>query len=105
MTTVPFQSIITAEEELRDLFGESNHVVKHKAIDRLDHHCKDFIAKSPRYLCYRTHPVTGLFRNGRAIAALIRAKYPDQPEGRHRVCHTGFEGDPASQRQCRFGKG
>ncbi|WP_127593388.1 pyridoxamine 5'-phosphate oxidase family protein [Paenibacillus lautus] len=47
MTKSPFQSVITSEEELRDLFGESNHVVKHKAIDRLDPHCKDFIAKSP----------------------------------------------------------
>lgn len=47
MTKCPFRSIITSEKELRDLFGESNHVVKHKAIDRLDHHCKDFIAKSP----------------------------------------------------------
>jgi uncharacterized protein len=47
MTKGPFQSIITSEEELRELFGESSHVVKHKTIDRLDHHCKDFINKSP----------------------------------------------------------
>ncbi|ANA79232.1 pyridoxamine 5'-phosphate oxidase-related FMN-binding protein [Paenibacillus vortex V453] len=43
----PFQSVMTSEEELRGLFGESSHVVKHKTLDRMDHHCKDFIAKSP----------------------------------------------------------
>lgn len=47
VSKVPFQSVITSEDELRELFGESNPVVKHKAIDRLDHHCRDFIAKSP----------------------------------------------------------
>lgn len=47
MLKVPFQSVITSEDELRDLFGESSPVVKNKAIDRLDHHCIDFIAKSP----------------------------------------------------------
>lgn len=47
MTKGPFRSVITSEEELRDLFGESSHVVKHKTLDRIDHHCKDFIAKSP----------------------------------------------------------
>lgn len=47
MSKIPFQSVVSSEEELRNLFGDSNHVVKHKTIHRLDHHCKDFIAKSP----------------------------------------------------------
>ncbi|MEF7440241.1 pyridoxamine 5'-phosphate oxidase family protein [Paenibacillus lautus] len=47
MSKIPFQSVVSSEEELRNLFGDSNHVVKHKTIHRLDHHCKDFISKSP----------------------------------------------------------
>jgi len=43
----PFRSIVTTEEELRSMFGEPNHVVKHKTMHALDKHCRDFIAKSP----------------------------------------------------------
>jgi uncharacterized protein len=39
--------LIRNEEELRALIGFPSEVVQHKQIDKLDHHCRDFIAKSP----------------------------------------------------------
>lgn len=42
-----FKDVVTAEAELRELLGEPRELVRRKAIDRLDGHCRAFIAKSP----------------------------------------------------------
>ncbi len=41
------KDIITTEEELRELIGFPSELVKKKVISELDHHCQNFIAKSP----------------------------------------------------------
>ncbi|WP_042460115.1 pyridoxamine 5'-phosphate oxidase family protein [Neobacillus dielmonensis] len=38
---------VSTEEELRSIVGYSSELVKNKVIDHLDHHCTDFISKSP----------------------------------------------------------
>lgn len=38
---------IKSEEELRAILGYPSELVKNKAIDALDEHCRQFIAKSP----------------------------------------------------------
>lgn len=38
---------IETEEELRALLGEPSELVKKKVISLLDHHCEEFISKSP----------------------------------------------------------
>ncbi|CAG9606791.1 pyridoxamine 5'-phosphate oxidase family protein [Pseudoneobacillus rhizosphaerae] len=43
----PFHSLIETEEELRVLIGTPSEIVKRKTINHLDHHCKNFISKSP----------------------------------------------------------
>jgi uncharacterized protein len=43
----PFNSLIETEEELRALIGTPSELVKRKTINHLDHHCKNFISKSP----------------------------------------------------------
>lgn len=43
----PFHSLIETEEELRALIGTPSEIVKRKTINHLDHHCKNFISKSP----------------------------------------------------------
>jgi uncharacterized protein len=43
----PFNNLIESEEELRSLIGFPSELVKRKAINHIDHHCKNFIAKSP----------------------------------------------------------
>ncbi|MHC0039498.1 pyridoxamine 5'-phosphate oxidase family protein [Pseudoneobacillus sp. C159] len=47
MTKIPFHNLIESEEELRSIIGFPSELVKRKAINYLDHNCKDFIAKSP----------------------------------------------------------
>lgn len=42
-----FREVITAEEELRDLFGLPSQVVQNKSISQLDDHCRFFLARSP----------------------------------------------------------
>lgn len=42
-----FKEIIQTEEEIRELIGYPNELVKNKSIHYLDHHCIDFIARSP----------------------------------------------------------
>ncbi|MFT4414243.1 pyridoxamine 5'-phosphate oxidase family protein [Fredinandcohnia humi] len=44
---IPFTDIIQTEEELRILIGYPSEVVQRKSIYHLDHHCVDFISKSP----------------------------------------------------------
>ncbi|MGG0718536.1 pyridoxamine 5'-phosphate oxidase family protein [Robertmurraya massiliosenegalensis] len=41
------KDIITTEEGLRELIGFPSELVKKKVISELDHHCQDFISKSP----------------------------------------------------------
>ncbi|OZB97958.1 pyridoxamine 5'-phosphate oxidase family protein [Paenibacillus sp. XY044] len=47
MTTGPFKATIQSAEELRSLSSPPSELVRNKAISRLDHHCRDFISKSP----------------------------------------------------------
>ncbi|QED46320.1 pyridoxamine 5'-phosphate oxidase family protein [Cytobacillus dafuensis] len=42
-----FHEIITSEEELRSLLGTPGKNAANKVINHLDHHCKEFISKSP----------------------------------------------------------
>lgn len=42
-----FKEIIDTEDELRSLFGTPSHLVNNKVISKIDHHCRDFISKSP----------------------------------------------------------
>jgi len=42
-----FQHIIDSEQQLRELCGYPNEVVQNKSITAIDHHCRDFIARSP----------------------------------------------------------
>ncbi len=47
MTTASFTNVITEESELREVFGWPTERAVNKQIDRLDHHCRAIIAKSP----------------------------------------------------------
>ncbi|HWK22493.1 MAG TPA: pyridoxamine 5'-phosphate oxidase family protein [Ureibacillus sp.] len=42
-----FENTIKSEEELRSIIGDPSELVKNKVINHLDHHCIDFISKSP----------------------------------------------------------
>ncbi len=42
-----FDDVIVSADELRALYGEPSEVARDKIIDRLDEHCRDFIARSP----------------------------------------------------------
>lgn len=44
---VDFKHCIKTEEELREIVGFPSELVKNKVITYLDHHCVDFISKSP----------------------------------------------------------
>lgn len=43
----PFRDIVATLDELRALLGEPSDVARKKQVDRLDEHCRDFIARSP----------------------------------------------------------
>jgi len=43
----PFKEILSSEAEIRDLIGYPSEIVKKKAIQHLDDHCRNFIAMSP----------------------------------------------------------
>jgi len=43
----PFKQILSSEAEIRDLLGYPSEVVKRKAIQSLDAHCRNFISMSP----------------------------------------------------------
>jgi len=42
-----FRDVVTTLDELRALLGEPSDVARKKQVDRLDEHCRDFIAHSP----------------------------------------------------------
>lgn len=42
-----FESIISTEEELREIMGYPSELVARKTIDHIDDHCRSFIEKSP----------------------------------------------------------
>jgi PPOX class probable FMN-dependent enzyme len=42
-----FEEVIRTHERLRELFKTPSHMVSNKAIDRIDHICRRFIAASP----------------------------------------------------------
>jgi uncharacterized protein len=46
MTTI-FDDVFSAPAELATLYGSPSEAVEQKAIDHLDRHCRDFIARSP----------------------------------------------------------
>ena len=58
MTTVAFKDVITEEAQLRDIFGWPTERARNKQIDRLDHHCRAIISKSP-FLLLGTSNGTG----------------------------------------------
>lgn len=42
-----FNDVIVSEEEIRELVGHPSELVRNKTLDRLDAHCRAFIALSP----------------------------------------------------------
>ncbi|WMT39598.1 pyridoxamine 5'-phosphate oxidase family protein [Paenibacillus sp. D2_2] len=44
---MPFKEIVSSEAEIRDLLGYPSEIVKKKAIQYLDAHCRNFISMSP----------------------------------------------------------
>ncbi|WP_370319875.1 pyridoxamine 5'-phosphate oxidase family protein [Oricola sp.] len=50
--------LVTSEEELRSLFPPTHEVALKKCQDRLDHHARDFMARSP-FLCIGTQSPDG----------------------------------------------
>ncbi|GGD81139.1 pyridoxamine 5'-phosphate oxidase family protein [Paenibacillus nasutitermitis] len=42
-----FNQVVESEEELRSLYGYPGELVNNKTIAFMDHHCREFIAKSP----------------------------------------------------------
>lgn len=42
-----FREVIAEEDNLRELLGEPSRMVQNKSIEKLDQHCRDFIAKAP----------------------------------------------------------
>ena len=45
--TEPFRDIVTSLDELRAMLGEPSELALRKQLDRLDEHCRGFLAKSP----------------------------------------------------------
>lgn len=43
----PFKDVVTSLDELRAMLGEPSELALRKQLDRLDEHCRTFIAKSP----------------------------------------------------------
>ncbi len=58
MTTVSFTDVVTQETELREIFGWPTVRAQNKQIDRLDHHCRAIIGKSP-FLLLGTSDASG----------------------------------------------
>ncbi|MFF2448024.1 pyridoxamine 5'-phosphate oxidase family protein [Neobacillus sp. NPDC058068] len=54
----PFKNIIESEEELRSFVGFPSELVKNKVITSIDHHCSNFISKSP-FLVLSTADASG----------------------------------------------
>lgn len=53
-----FKKTVQTEEELRGMLGYPSELVKNKVISFLDHHCIDFISRSP-FLVLSTSDYTG----------------------------------------------
>ena len=58
MTTVTFSNVITEEAGLREIFGRPTERARNKQIDRLDHHCRAILSKSP-FLLLGTSDASG----------------------------------------------
>jgi len=55
-TRLGFRDVVDSPEELASLYGPPSDAVVSKVIDRLDGHCRDFIARSPFVLLATTGP-------------------------------------------------
>jgi uncharacterized protein len=55
-TALGFRHTVTSLDTLHSLYGGSSEVARDKIIDRLDGHCRDFIARSPFMLLATTGP-------------------------------------------------
>ncbi len=53
-SSLGFQNVIGSAEELNALYGSPSDSVVSKVIDRIDQHCRDFIARSPFVLVATT---------------------------------------------------
>ncbi|WP_400162851.1 pyridoxamine 5'-phosphate oxidase family protein [Brevibacillus sp. TJ4] len=53
-----FRDVITAPEELKEMFGEPSEVVQKKAIDHLDEHCRRYLSQAP-FLILATSDANG----------------------------------------------
>jgi uncharacterized protein len=42
-----FRDLVSSEEELRSIIGYPSELAKRKVISYIDHHCRDFISRSP----------------------------------------------------------
>jgi uncharacterized protein len=42
-----FKEVVSSEEELRSIIGYPSELAKRKVISYIDHHCRDFISRSP----------------------------------------------------------
>lgn len=58
--TLKFTSIISTEEELREIMGYPNEIVINKTIDHIDENCEIFIKKSP-FITIATSDANGNF--------------------------------------------
>lgn len=47
MNQKPFKDVIDSEEELRSMYENPSELVNNKIITVIDHHCRDYISKSP----------------------------------------------------------
>lgn len=47
MNPKPFKDVIDSEEELRSMYENPSELVNNKIITVIDHHCRDYISKSP----------------------------------------------------------
>jgi PPOX class probable FMN-dependent enzyme len=54
--TAPFTSVLASADELAALYGPPSDAVASKVIDRIDRHCRDFIARSPFVLVATADP-------------------------------------------------
>ena len=75
MTTTTFTDLITAESQLRDIFGWPSARAVNKQIDHLDQHCRAIIAKSP-FLLLGTSDPTGRCDVSPKGANLAKTSFP-----------------------------
>ena len=51
-----FRDVVGSLPELAGTYGEPSEIAQHKIIDRLDRHCRDFVARSPFLLLATSDP-------------------------------------------------